>query len=454
MTRIICALLFTATLALAAGNFPLIERTAPLSLDSLYEIGYRYNSTVKRAEQDTRLNSIGKIAAIGNFLPSVSVGANFSESHRLTKTYVDDDGSVRTYPVVIDSVTIDEQESESRSSSQRLSADLLIFDGLKRYYLYKMAKNQEKIYNLTVGDSKKALARTIASQAVIVLTQQKLLDLSKKLRDQRQDAYDLAKARFDVGAVTELDVLQAQIELGRAQNDITSTERALATAREQLNLTLGIDLRSSFPVAEPGDPTPFEFNLDSLIAIAYEYRTDLAIADLSADQARYNLNHSRQDYLPTASLGATWSSDEQSGTTESWTLSPRNRNTTYSLSLNWNLFDGFARELSVAERRVAANKAYEQSRELRLSLEKDVRQSYYDLENSFNQLSVTSRNRELAQRTLDLERERYRLGATSQLSLRDAQVTYAQAETDHISKILEYQSNLIGLELAVGKELR
>jgi outer membrane protein TolC len=51
---------------------------------------------------------------------------------------------------------------------------------------------------------------------------------------------------------------------------------------------------------------------------------------------------------------------------------------------------------------------------------------------------------------LELEQERYRLGSASQLELRSSQVTYTQAETDHIYKTLEYLINLALLEEAVG----
>jgi outer membrane protein TolC len=446
-------LVFTVA-AFAKPEFPLINSTQPLTIDSLVQIGFYYNSTVRTVQQDLRLNKIAKLNAVGQFLPTLDVGGSLSESHFKTTTFVKDDGTVGSYPIIQDSIRIDGPEGESRSSSQFVGADLLLFDGLKRFYLYKMAKNQEKINDLSVHDAKKALQRSVAAQAVLVLTQQKLVDLSKKLRDQRQDAYDLAKARFEVGAVTELDVLQAQIELGTADNNIKQSERDLASARETLNQTLGIDLRSDYPIAETAGAAPTAYTIDDLIQSAYQYRTDLAIADLTADQSRLNLLHAKQDYLPTASLGATWSKNEQSGSTEPWTLSPRNRNATYSLSVRWNLFDGFSRELTIASRRIERDKSYEQARQLRLGLEKDVRKAYYDLENSAAQLQTTEKNRGFAQRTLDLERERYRLGATSQLALRDAQVTYARAETDHLAKQFEVQSNLIALELAVGKSLR
>jgi outer membrane protein len=178
------------------------------------------------------------------------------------------------------------------------------------------------------------------------------------------------------------------------------------------------------------------------------------MADLAVTRAKQNLRVYQSDYLPQISLGAQWSRSEQSGKKETWTLDPRNENSSYSLNIRWTLFDGFTREYNTASRRIERDKAMESKRALRLQVEKEVRDAYYNLENVFNQLGITSRNRELAQRQLDLERERYRLGATSQLGLRDAQVTYAQAETEHLQKTLEYHSSLIALDLAVGKALR
>lgn len=466
-----------AGIAWAAPQFPAIHSSTPLPIDSLIALGFEYNPNLRRTADDARLNSIGKLAAIGNFLPRVSVGLSFSQTHYRNPTFVNPDGSVSTYPrsftdyaviwqdtaadgalsnprLVSSTFTIDVPEGDSRSSQMYLSVDETLFEGGRRFFLYRMAQLQEQINDLNVVDARKNLALQIAQQVMIVLTQDKLLDLTVRLRDQRKDAYDLAKARFDVGAVTELDVLQAEIELGGAENDITSAERQLQAEREALNQLLGIDLKSEFPLAEPSDITPFQFDVDSLISEAHRHRTDLQLADLAAKRAGHSVNLNRAGYLPTVTLGGQWSRSQQSGKNENWTLDPRNENSFYYLNLRWNLFDGFNREYSIATQRIARDKAEESVRELQLSVDKTVRDSYYNLEKVHLQLQITTRNRELAERTLNLERERYRLGATSQLALRDAQVTYARAETEHLQKTLEYQSSLIALELAVGRPIR
>ena len=449
----------------------LVNSETPLSLDSPVKIGLMNNPQVRQSELTKQLNRPGDLAAIGRFLPTISLGLDFSESQFENRTFRNPDGSVSTLPVTfedvvivpdsngmltLDTITVTQNptEGKSRSSSWNVNANLSLFEGGQRIFLYRIAQAQKKINTLSVEEAHKTLTRSVAQQVVGVLTLEKVVALNKRLRDQRKDAYDLAKARFDVGAVTELDVLQAEIELGTAENTIVSSERELENQREVLNQTLGIDLRSRFAIAEDGGITPYQFELDKLIDEAWQNRTDLEIAMLQAKQAKDNVKYSRGAYLPRVSIGASRTASEQSGADQAFTLDPRNRNTTYYLSLNWNIFDGFAREYDVASKKVALRQAEETERELKLSVDSGVRKAFRDLETVYDQMQTTNRNRELANRTLELERERYRLGATSALSLRDAQVTYEGAETDHLQKELEYQSSLIALELAVGKSLR
>jgi outer membrane protein len=312
---------------------------------------------------------------------------------------------------------------------------------------------QENINNTNVENARKNLAAQIAEQVMVVQTQEQLVALDKRLRDQRKDALDLAQARFTVGAVTELDVMQAEIDLNTAENTLSSAGRALESQREGLNQIIGIDLRSTYPLEQAQSLSPYQFNVDSLVDVAYASRSDLRVANLTSQRTAQSLKMQYSNYLPTLSLSAQFSRSEASGTHVGWTLSPRNVNNRYGLNLSWNIFDGFTREYNIEQQRVAQAQAKESERQLQLSVAKDVHNAYFNLVNTFNQIQLTSRNRDLAERRLNLERERYRLGAASQLDLRDAEVTYAQAETSNLQTVLSYQSSVIALELAVGRPL-
>ena len=130
---------------------------------------------------------------------------------------------------------------------------------------------------------------------------------------------------------------------------------------------------------------PLRFDLDELVKTAYENRTDLRMAELSMGIANDALKVTYGNYLPTVTAGVTFSSSEQSGASQAFTLSPRSRNTSYSLSVYWPLFDGLTRERSVVSARIERDKAREQTRAVRLNIEKEVRDAYYNLQKVFDQ---------------------------------------------------------------------
>jgi outer membrane protein TolC len=473
MKKLLLALLLCpAILQAAEPANPRIISSVPLGLDSLRHIAQKYNPDVRKAALDTKINRIGKASAVGAFLPTVTVGLQFSENQYYSPTFLNPDGSVSTYPVSytdtvfywdadsqkvktrIESYTREAEQGKNRNSSMYLSLQETIFQGGQRLFELRQALKQADLNDANLLNAQKTLDQAVAEKMVLVLIAEKMVTLSQKLLEQRKDALELAKARFDVGTVTQLDVLQAEIDLGTAENDSSSAKRDLQASREGLNELLGIDLESSYPLEDIFVIGPLQYDLDNLVTAAYENRTDLRMAELSAGIANDAVGIVYGSYLPVVTTGVTFSRSEQSGASESFTLSPRSRNTSYSLSAHWPLFDGLSRERSVVSARISRDQAQEGLRALRLSIEKAVRDGYYNLQKVFEQSLITERNRDLAEKTLDLERERYRLGATSQLNLRSAQLTYAQAETQNLSKILEYHSQLIALELAVGKKLR
>ena len=71
----------------------------------------------------------------------------------------------------------------------------------------------------------------------------------------------------------------------------------------------------------------------------------------------------------------------------------------------------------------------------------------------YKQIQVSDKNRDLARRQLQLEQERYRVGASDQLNLRSAQVTFISAEQDYLAKVLEFYTTRATLERDLGTSL-
>jgi len=458
---------------------PKLTRTGPLTPDDLFEIALRHSPDHQKTLQDASMSGVGVRSAWGALLPSVDVGFSISQSSFLTQTYLEPDGTVSEYPrrelmpqtVIFEDSTTGYQwigwnpagdsleivynapEDKVRYSSAWISLQESINLGGQQYFGIRNANLNTKINDLNVSTSEMALLLQVRSQYYTVLSNKRLLDLAVEVLDQKKEQLRLAKARYEVGSVTELDVLQAEIDVGNQENAIITAENNLKIAKEELNRILGVALDSEYELVDNFSIFEPEYNLNDLIQTAESSRPDYQQYIESEKMYNNGVHIYRGQFFPNLSASFRHTRSENSGGNVDFTLKPRNRNSTLSLSLTWNIFSGFSDEEQYQQARVNQRKAKHDRKSQEQMVEQDVREAYYNLLETYRQSRVTEKNQDLASRQLALEQERYRLGATSQLNLRTAQVTYEQAKSDYISNVFTFWSNLAALEHAVGKRL-
>ncbi len=130
---------------------------------------------------------------------------------------------------------------------------------------------------------------------------------------------DLARARYQVGQATMLDVRQAEVTLGQSDVDLLVAKQQNADARLGLFQLMGvtapdgfetITLTDSFPVIEPS------YSLNDLLSTAAQVNPNLLAAEASADATKYNLSAVKSEYFPSLRASANWSGYTQEYTDE------------------------------------------------------------------------------------------------------------------------------------------
>jgi outer membrane protein len=129
----------------------------------------------------------------------------------------------------------------------------------------------------------------------------------------------LAKARYQVGQATLLDVRQAEVIKGQSDVALLRAVQAENEAKLDLLRRMGVEppvtvdqigLTDSFPV------TPPEFKLDELLTMAEEQNPLLRSLRARQDAATWGVRAARSEFLPTLSLQAGWSGFSQEFTNE------------------------------------------------------------------------------------------------------------------------------------------
>jgi cobalt-zinc-cadmium efflux system outer membrane protein len=148
-----------------------------------------------------------------------------------------------------------------------------------------------------VADVVKAYGELLVGQERLGLAQE-ILDLARQVRD-------AAKNLFDADAVPELDILRAEVEIGKAENRLLIQERAVASAQRELALLVGRPATQPLRAAAPALALPAPGgDLEELERQALARRPDLSAGAAAVDAARAEVDLVRAErFLPEVKIG-------------------------------------------------------------------------------------------------------------------------------------------------------
>jgi outer membrane protein TolC len=476
------ALFFIACNVLNLHGHPLMsfsveEYGGKLSVDDCVAIALRHNPSHQKVKGEMEVSSANLLSSYGQLLPTVNFGYGVSEDHYFNPTFLNPEGSVSSFPITIPAGTqITHQLNDStgevehvvnsediilpipqgtrRSSSGQIQISETLFQGGRNIFNIMKARAEKEISRQDVNTSELDLVYQIHQQYFQVLADKRRVDLAREVLEQRKEQLRLAKARKEVGSVTKLDVMQAEIDKGTQENTLTTEENNLKVAKMELNRLMGIPLDVEYEMSEEFETFEPNFNERDLIEGAMRKRPDLQAILAQEKAGKKEVWAQRANYLPGLSFDLFLFRSEQGSGADPFTISPENHDSRYSLNLDWEFFSGFSRHSSGKAAEVDLENTRHDILAKKLQVEKDVKEALMNLTSVYQQSLITDKNRHLASENLRLEQERYRLGSASLLDLRTAQVTYIQAETEHINKVLEFNTSFASLEKATGLRLK
>ncbi len=420
---------------------PLIISEDSLSLDDLVEIALENQALYQKAVADEDLSRYSIRGAYGEFLPTLGIGGTFQSSRAEFE---------RTTPTgeIITSIV---DWSSTSSIGAQLSED--IFLGGSRFFRLKGAKLRKKNAYLITRATQDQVIYTVKSAAYLQLSALKFREVALEVLEQRRENLRLAQTRFNTGDAIELDVLQAQIDVGTQESVMLRAKQAVENTREALNLALGAHLDSRFPIDAELTPALPGFELEELVDFALDSSPNYRIQLNAVEIRKQEVISAMSDFLPNISFNAGFSRSVTETGQSKFTLNPEFESRYFTFNVGWYAFNRFRTDINRQSAVIEKRKAMWDARDQKFNLSASLHRQWRNLTLYYEQVQVAEKNRELARRQLDMERERYRIGASDRLNLRNAQVTFIQAENDHIAGILDFFTTLAALERDLGRPL-
>jgi outer membrane protein TolC len=115
------------------------------------------------------------------------------------------------------------------------------------------------------------------------------------------------------------------------------------------------------------------------------------------------------------------------------------------LTLSFNLFNGFQDKIDLQNARLEEQNKALALKDIQNQIEGLVREKITTFEKQMELVALEMENVTAAEQNLQLQQDRYQIGATSSLEFRDAQVNLTRAQTVLISA--RYQARITRLEI-------
>jgi outer membrane protein len=261
-----------------------------------------------------------------------------------------------------------------------------------------------------------------------------------------------AKGLFDAGRAQRRDVLDAEVNLGNDRIAVIRQRQAIVTAQASLLQWVGQRPREVVATTPPGFEAPELIGStgepDALVALARRRRPLLQVLEAQAKGARLSVEIARADYLPRVSANAGYTRSAPSA--ELFVDPGRQHTLSLGASLSWDLFSGLATQAQVERAETQRSELERQREQALIELESEVVRASQALSAQLEIHRLAARNLELAEQSFTAESQRYAAGASTSLSVRDAQVRALSASLTRLQTRVDVEVARAALERLVG----
>ena len=271
-------------------------------------------------------------------------------------------------------------------------------------------------------------------------------------------SYRDARARFNAGVNTKLDVLEAETQLARDRDTLTTNFRDQDQQRRNLARVLDLPQDVTPTAATPARPLGlWEPSLQESIVAAYNYREELdqLILDISINNSQANASLAAvQPVLSFVNSTSASRSEGQSGQPSisdidmgDYTYGVQNST---ALRASWRLFDGGRARTEYRRSKQAAEQTRFDFADLRDQIRYEVEQSFFDLRAAIQSIETTAIEVLSSKESLRLSQLRVQAGVGVQREVVNNQRDVTQAELKYARAINSYNTNLALLQRRTG----
>ncbi len=416
-----------------------------LSLDDALSLALERNPAIRASEYAERAAHRQRQAAIGLFMPQISIKGAYS--HLNKSVNLDFNPLLSSFsPIVgegLAALGLDLSYTLQRRNMAFVGGDVVLplFAGGKIWIANKAAKiGEERAQQQSLQVRGALLVEVVERYFGVELARRGVAICKEVIAVVEQHLHDVAMLEKEGMAVAS-ERLYVEYRLAEAERDLQRAELQLEMAQRALRTSLGEDedVQPSTPMFLLSTIEPLEY----FQAMAKLHNPQLGEMDRVRELARANMKLQRANLFPEiVAMGGMVFCDYQ--------LTPLIPRMAVGVGLNFKIFDGLNKEYKCAAARMELNRVEELEQKAKQDISLMVEKLYNRVESVMATLSAVDRSEQFAQELLTSKHKAFREGMATATDVVDAALNLSRAKFERVQSAYELDVALARLLEASG----
>ncbi len=330
------------------------------------------------------------------------------------------------------------------------SFDQPLFKGFSLITEYRIAKLGLDIAKIRKEQTSQDIILDVKKAYFSLLQAQKLYEIALQAVTQIKAHEEIARSFYDVGMTVKTDVLQAEVELANARQDLITAKNNVEIAKSLFNTVLRRPINASVKLEDILSYTSFDHDLQYCFDAAEKKRVEKQVADLEVEVAEKNVRLTRKDYFPSISLQGNYykygddpvcKGGDKISDPDSWNI---------LAVASWNFWEWGKSHYDVKEKLNRLSQAKDAGTQILDNIRLEVKRAYLNMKQAEKNIATVKKAIEQAEENLRMNEERYREQVATSTDVLDAQTLLSRTKTNYYNALSAFNISKAELYRSMG----
>ncbi len=402
VTAIYISSIFWQAKNIAAQNILTAEEAIATALKNNYDIQLLRNDSVSYA--------LDKSYAKAAFLPKLNAatGFVFNNNNQLQRSYDTTKGG---------------NGIRSNNLTGGVQLSWTLFDGYKMFATRDKLTEFVKLGELNIKNQMVTSVADVLKNYYNIVHQKQQLKAVEDQMSINEERVKLAANKLSVGLGAKPELLQAKVDLNAQKSARLKQQTVIAQLKEQLNQLMNVALNTAYDVTD-SIPINNTILLPDVLNAVESSNPSLLLVKKNIDITNLTLKERKAERFPVVSFNSAYNysrTDNKAVVNQFTPLFSRNNGFNYGLGVSIPILNGYNAKRQIQQTQLDIDYLKISYQNQKAKIDVGIVNAFKDYEMQKQALALEEENILLAKENVMISAERFRLGITTYLELRETQ---------------------------------